>query len=142
MEHFKKLENMYVAAPINELYKPLIQIANSEARIEIIVNTQFFHAANALHGSVYFKMLDDAAFFAANSIINDVFVLTGSFEIKLLRPVYEGALVAEGKIEKIEGDKIYAKATLFNNDKLVAKGKGIFFKSDKKLEGISSYKIV
>ena len=28
-----------------------------------------FHAAGAAHGTLYFKMLDDAAFYAANSLI-------------------------------------------------------------------------
>ncbi len=140
-EHFKKLENMYLAAPINELYQPTIEVLEKEAIIKIGVNPQFFHAAEALHGSVYFKMLDDAAFFAANSVVKDVFVLTGTFETKLLRPVVEGTLKAEGSIEKMEGEKIYARAALYNNDKLVAMGKGVFFKSEKSLNEIASYKI-
>ena len=65
--HFKKLEKMYLAAPINEFYCPLIKITDSEATIEIEVTEKLFHSADAVHGSVYFKMLDDAAFFAANS---------------------------------------------------------------------------
>jgi acyl-coenzyme A thioesterase PaaI-like protein len=34
------------------------------------------HSIHAVHGSVYFKALDDAAFFAVNSLVEDVFVLT------------------------------------------------------------------
>ena len=39
------------------------------------------HAAGAVHGSYYFKVLDDACYFAANSLVSDVFVLTVSFVI-------------------------------------------------------------
>ena len=131
---------MYLVAPINELYKPSINIAKETAEITIAVNAQFFHAANALHGSVYFKMLDDAAFFAANSLVEDVFVLTVTFETKLLKPVVEGELVAKGKVIKTQNNKIFAEASLYNFDNLVAVGKGIFFKSFLKLEEIPSYK--
>ena len=132
---------MYLAAPINELYKPVIRVCKQECEISIEVNPQFFHAAEALHGSVYFKMLDDAAFFAANSIVEDVFVLTGSFDTKLMRPVIGGELLAKGKVEAINDKKIVAVAELYNNNKLVATGKGLFFKSKKSLSEIEYYKI-
>ena len=79
--HFTALENMYLAAPISDLYHPSIEISDSEATIKIEVSEQFFHSAGGLHGSVYFKLLDDAAFFAANSLERDVFVLTTSFGV-------------------------------------------------------------
>ena len=33
------------------------------------VREDFFHAAQAMHGALYFMMLDNAAFFAVNSIV-------------------------------------------------------------------------
>ena len=67
--HHKKLERMYLSAPIHkDLYKGIsIHVANEQAEIALLVEPKFFHAAHAIHGSVYFKMLDDAAFFAVNS---------------------------------------------------------------------------
>ena len=70
---------MYLAAPINDFYEPRIEIHEAEAVIEAEVSRRFFHAAEAVHGSVYFKMLDDAAFFAASSLEREVFVLTTTF---------------------------------------------------------------
>ena len=67
-DHYLSLEKMYVVAPINKIYNPKILIYKGGAEIEIAVKEKFFHAAGAVHGSVYFKMLDDAAFFAANSL--------------------------------------------------------------------------
>ena len=95
-QHFVALQNMCLAAPISELYHPSIEISDSEATIEIEVSEQFFHAAGALHSSVYFKMLDDAAFFAANSLERDVFVPTTSFTTYLTRPVSSGTLRSLG----------------------------------------------
>lgn len=141
-EHYQKLENMYLAAPINKFYNPTITVKECTAEITIAVKEDFFHAANAVHGSVYFKMLDDAAFFAVNSIVEDVFVLTGTFETKLLRPITEGKIVAKGIISSNWGNKFEAEAELFNaKGKLVATGKGTFIKSKILLTTIDSFKI-
>ena len=138
--HFKKLENMFHQAPINLLMKPKLVVSHGKAEITLEVNEQFFHAAKALHGSIYFKMLDDAAFFAANSIETDVFVVTGSFEIKFLKPITGGILVAIGEMTKNLGSKIEARAKLYDDDgNLYAFGSGVFVKTKILLTSIESY---
>jgi len=133
---------MYLAAPINDFYNPLITVEECKSEITITVKETFFHAANAVHGSVYFKMLDDAAFFAVNSVVEDVFVLTGTFETKLLRPITEGKIVAKGIFVSNWGNKFEANAELFNEKgKLVATGKGTFIKSKILLSSIDSFKV-
>ncbi len=140
--HYSKLEQMYLAAPINLFYNPTISITEGKCEIAIDVKPDYFHAANAVHGSVYFKMLDDAAFFAANSIVEDVFVLTGSFETKFLRPISEGELIAKGELLKNLGNKLEARAKLYDQGgKLIATGSGWFIKSKINLEEIPSFKI-
>ena len=64
-QHYRCLESMYQAAPINDFYKPVMTVSDSYAVIEIEVSDKHHHAAGAMHGSVYFKMLDDAAFFCS-----------------------------------------------------------------------------
>jgi uncharacterized protein (TIGR00369 family) len=141
-EHYQKLENMYLAAPINKFYNPTITVEECTSEITITVKKAFFHAANAVHGSVYFKMLDDVAFFAVNSIVEDFFVLTGTFETKLLRPITEGKIVAKGLITSNWGNKFEAESELFNSKgKLVATGKGTFIKSKILLASIDSFKV-
>ncbi|MCB0380274.1 MAG: PaaI family thioesterase [Flavobacteriales bacterium] len=140
-KHFKSLENMFYAAPINKLMKPTIQVKDGKCEIKMDVDSQFFHAANALHGSVYFKLLDDAAFFAANSIVDDVFVVTGSFEIKFLRPILGGKLLAVGEMTKNLGNKLEARANLFDEEgNLMGSGSGVFVKTKIELTSIESYK--
>ena len=62
-DHHRKLEAMYLGGPINAFYRPTIAVSDGEAVIEMDVRPEFWHAASAMHGSVYFKLLDDAAFF-------------------------------------------------------------------------------
>jgi Uncharacterized protein, possibly involved in aromatic compounds catabolism len=88
--HFRKLERMYLSAPLNNhLYNGItITISDQKAELTLKIEEKFFHAANAIHGSVYFKMLDDAAFFAVNSIVKDVFVYTVSFNVQLVEACF------------------------------------------------------
>ena len=64
----------------------------------LLLKEKYFHALGAIHGSVYFKLLDDAAFFAASSIVEDVFVLTTSFTINITKPVSQGTIKAIGNV--------------------------------------------
>ena len=130
--HFRKLERMYLSAPINkEIYKGItIDISNEKAELSFKIGPTFFHAANAIHGSVYFKMLDDAAFFAVNSIVEGVFVYTVSFNTQLLRPVSSGVIRSAGEVKFKSANLFIADSTLFDeNNKVVGRGSGSFMKS-------------
>jgi acyl-coenzyme A thioesterase PaaI-like protein len=50
----------------------------------------------AAHGTIYFKMLDDAAFYAANTLVTDRFLLTTSFNLLFSRPVRGGGSLPKG----------------------------------------------
>ena len=138
-EHFHKLERMYLSAPINDFYLPTISISNGHAEIQTAVKPKFFHAAGSLHGSVYFKSLDDAAFFAVNSLVEDFFVLTVSFNIYLTRPVFKGVLVAKGQVVSRSLNYFVAESVLIANNKEVARGSGSFLRSRIKLAEVDSY---
>jgi uncharacterized protein (TIGR00369 family) len=128
--HFRKLEHMYLGAPINRLYEPTLKVSEGAAEVEIAVSPTFFHAAGALHGSVYFKMLDDACFFAASSLVEDVFVLTTSLTTYLVRPVSSGRLVARGRVVHAGASVLLAEAEVVGSDaKVVGRGNGAFMKS-------------
>ncbi len=129
-EHYRKLERMYLAAPTNEYYRPTISIAGGFARIEIAARPDFFHAAGAVHGSVYFKALDDAAFFAASSQVTDVFVLTTSFQLHFLRPISQGEMVAKGRVVHSSRRLLVCDAELVDGDsQTLARGTGTFMRS-------------
>lgn len=131
-EHFDKLERMYLSANLNQqIYDTTtckIDIERSE--IGLTISEKYFHALGAIHGSVYFKLLDDAAFFAVNSIVEEVFVLTTSFNIHLLRPAHKGMLKAVGEVKFKSRNLFVAESILFNEQgKEIALGTGNFVKS-------------
>ncbi|WP_332899822.1 PaaI family thioesterase [Haladaptatus sp. CMSO5] len=128
--HFRKLERMYAAAPCNEYYEPEIDIEEGKATLTMPVKEEQFHAANAVHGSSYFKALDDAAFFAVNSLVEDVFVLTSQFNLYLTRPITEGWMEAVGEVVHESGSQFIADAVVRDSDgNVIARGTGNFVKS-------------
>jgi uncharacterized protein (TIGR00369 family) len=141
--HFRKLERMYLSAPVNsQLYNGItITISDQKAELTLKIDEKFFHAANAIHGSVYFKMLDDAAFFAVNSIVKDLFVYTVSFNVQLLRPVSSGIITSIGEVKFKSSNLFIADSTLLDeNKKLVGRGSGNFMKSKIELNQEIGYK--
>ena len=138
--HWRALERMYLGAPINTIYDPSISVRNETAEISIQIQERFFHAAGAIHGSVTWKMLDDAAFFAAASTVDDVFVLTTSFTSYLTRPVSEGELRSLGRIVNRNRTQIVAEAVAFDHaGREVGRGSGIFVRSKQRLAEIPLY---
>lgn len=130
--HFRKLERMYLATKVNiELYDTIsLEVSDRQAVLGLDISDKYFHALNAIHGSVYFKLLDDAAFFAVNSIVEDVFVLTTSFNLNLIRPANEGRLKAVGKVKYASRNTFVAESILYNEaGKEIAFGTGNFAKS-------------
>ncbi len=140
--HYRKLENMYLSAPTNDYYQPQISISKGKAEITIDVQKKMFHAAGALHGSVYFKALDDSAFFAANSLHRESYVLTANFTIYLTRPVSTGKIKATGKVLNSTRTQFIAESILTNADgKEIARGIGSFAKSKVPLTADIGYKL-
>ncbi|HZD94569.1 MAG TPA: PaaI family thioesterase [Candidatus Sulfotelmatobacter sp.] len=140
-EHYRKLERMYLAAPINEFFKPQIQIGRGTAEIRVKVDKKFFHAADAAHGSVYFKNLDVAAFFAVSSLVEDCFVLTSTFNLYLLAPVAKGVIRSVGNVLRGGGSSFLAESVLYNDaNEEIARGSGIFVKSKTRLAPEMGYR--
>jgi uncharacterized protein (TIGR00369 family) len=130
MSHAQKLEKMYLDAPINRFYRPIIAIGTRTCEVSIAVSAEYFHAAHSIHGSVYFKLLDDACFFAVSSIVEEVFVYTTSFVTYITRPVSTGHLTAKGRVTH-EGKTLFlAEAHIEDAEgKEVARGSGSFMRS-------------
>jgi uncharacterized protein (TIGR00369 family) len=141
VKHFRALERMYLdAAAINDYFRPEITIGDGAAEVRIEVDPKFFHAAGAVHGSVYFKAMDDAAFFAANSVVADVFVLTTSFNIHLLRPITQGSLIATGVLVSATRSLLVADAELKDErGRLLGRGTGSFMRSRMLLADVPGY---
>ena len=139
-EHYRRLQQMYLVAPINQLYKPTIEISEGEAAIEIVLSEKYHHSAGGVHGSVYFKMLDDAAFFAANSLEKSVFVLTTSFTTYLTRPVTEGKMRAIGRVVNSNKTQFIVEAIVWDEEgRELGRGHGVMVRAKSPLKNALGY---
>ena len=132
---------MYASAPCHRQIASRLEIlGEGRARATLDVIEEHFHAAMAVHGSFYFKLLDDAAFFAANSVVEDVFVVTASFNVQLMRPIQRGTMIAEGQVVRAGKTMIFADSILRDADgKELARGTGVFARSQVRLSDIEGY---
>ena len=120
---------MYKKGQCNQYYASILHVEKAKATVTIPLKNDFHHSGGAVHGSVYFKALDDAAFFAVNSLVKDVLVLTVSFNLYFIRPVSSGLLKAEGCVVSASKRLFLAESTLYDErEKEIARGSGSFLK--------------
>jgi uncharacterized protein (TIGR00369 family) len=140
--HFRRLEALYRSAPVNQQFDSEIEITSpGHARIRFRVEDSSYHAAGAAHGTLYFKMLDDAAFYAANSLISDRFLLTTAFNLHFTRPMRAGEAIAEGRWISGRRRVLIADAHIIGPDgEEAARGTGTFLRSHIALSSLTGYK--
>ncbi len=140
-DHYRRLERMYDASPINTFFNPTLVVEEGYSTIDMMVEEKFFHAAHAVHGAVYFKMLDDAAWFAVNSLESEFFVLTSSFTTYLTRPISHGKMTAIGEVVHVNRTQFIAEAVVYDEDEEeIARANGIFVRSTMRLADTAGYK--
>ena len=141
--HWRALESLYRSAPINRTFASELQIEEAgHARIRFDIDESVFHAAGAAHGTVYFKMLDDAAFYACNSLVSDRFLLTTAFNLNFTAPIRSGPIVAEGRWISGKRRVFIAESRLVDPDgEEVGRGTGTFMRSHIDLSGLPGYRL-
>jgi uncharacterized protein (TIGR00369 family) len=139
--HWRALEGLYASAPINSMFHSRLEILGEGlSRITFDVEPDCFHAAGAAHGTIYFKMLDDAAFYAANTLITDRFLLTTSFNLLLSKPIRGGTIVAEGRWISGRRRVLVAESRLVDAEgDEVGRGTGTFMRSRIPLSSLPGY---
>jgi uncharacterized protein (TIGR00369 family) len=139
--HYRGLEALFRAAPINQVIDSTLTILNEgEARIEFPIDQQLFHAGGGIHGVVHYKAMSDAAFYAANSLFTDRILLTSSFNLTFIKPATVSPLVAEGRWVSGRKRILIADARLIDGDgEIVARGTGTFAPSSILLSSNKEY---
>ena len=139
--HFDALQSLYAVAPVNRLFASRLEVVElGVARIHFDVDERVYHAAGAAHGTIYFKMLDDAAFYAANTLVSDRFLLTTAFNLLLTRPIKAGPVTAEGRWVSGKRRVLVADARLVDaQGEEVARGTGTFMRSHIPLSSLPGY---
>jgi uncharacterized protein (TIGR00369 family) len=141
--HFRALESLYESAPVNRLFESNLRIVGpGAAEIAFLVTDNVHHAARAAHGTIYFKMLDDAAFYAANSLVSDRFLLTTAFNLHFTRPVRSGPVTARGKWISGKRRVFVAEASLIDAEgEEIVRGTGTFMRSSIGLSTLPGYRL-
>jgi uncharacterized protein (TIGR00369 family) len=139
--HWRALESLYASAPINALFESALTVTGEgTARIAFTVDERSYHAAGAAHGTIYFKMLDDAAFYAANTLVTDRFLLTTSFNLHFTKPVRAGRVVAEGRWISGRRRVLVAESRLVDQEgEEIGRGTGTFMRSRIALSSLAGY---
>ena len=140
-QHFRALERLYASAPVNAKFASQLHIAGEgRSRLTFTVTPEDYHAAGAAHGTIYFKMLDDAAFYAANSLVTDRFLLTTGFNLFFTKPVRAGTVTAEGHWVSGRRRVFVAEARLVDAEgDEIGRGTGTFMKSRIPLSSLPGY---
>ena len=139
--HWRALERLYASAPVNSLFASQLEVTGEgRARIVFDVTEAAYQAAGAAHGTIYFKMLDDAAFYAANTLVTDRFLLTTSFNLHFTKPVRTGKVVAEGRWVSGRRRVFVAESRLVDEEgDEIGRGTGTFMKSRIPLSSLAGY---
>jgi uncharacterized protein (TIGR00369 family) len=140
--HLRALESLYASAPINALFASTLALPEAgRSEIEFTVAEDAFHAAGAAHGTLYFKMLDDAAFYAANALVSDRFLLTTAFNLHFTKPMKQGVARAEGRWISGRRRVFVAEARIVDSSgEECARGTGTFLRSHIALSGLAGYR--
>ena len=140
--HLRALEKLYDSAPVNGLFRSSLALPEAgRSEIRFTVSPDIYHAAGAAHGTLYFKMLDDAAFYAANGLVSDRFLLTTAFNLHFTKPMKDGEAKAEGRWVSGKRRVFVAEARIIDSEgEECARGTGTFMRSHIALSGLDGYR--
>jgi len=140
--HLRALERLYASAPVNGHFESRLALPEAgRSEIRFQVREDMFHAAGAAHGTLYFKMLDDAAFYAANGMVSDRFLLTTAFNLHFTKPMKDGEALAEGRWISGRRRVFVAEARILDSTgEECARGTGTFLRSHIALSSLAGYR--
>tara|TARA_B100001989_G_C24383647_1_gene385598 strand:+ start:309 stop:758 length:450 start_codon:yes stop_codon:yes gene_type:complete len=123
----KELLHNYLNHPMHTGLNLSVQQDNGTARVSMVVNPNICNLVGTLHGSFYFKLMDDACFFAAISLNHHHFVATANFNIHYFLPVSKGKLSAIAKVINHDKNKYVCDCDIVDEDKhFCGHGSGLF----------------
>lgn len=139
--HPDRLVAMFNSAAVNQFFPGItLHFEGMESKVSIKSGPAWQHAGEQIHGALYMRLLDDAAYFAAALREKQRFVVTASLDVRFLRPVGGGLLVATGRLLRYEDRKLMAESVLHDESgKLIARATGVFVPSRQYLQDVAAY---
>jgi len=128
--HFRHLESLYHAAPSNQLTPAEMVIGDGTAVVTMRVEPNYRQAVGGVHGMLIFKLLDETAFYAANSRVTDVFLTTASMNTHFTSPPHGDVVTATARVLQQGRSTVLVEASVYDADEtLVAHATGTFVRT-------------
>ena len=138
--HCRKLESMYLNAPCSEYYEPGIRVSEGEAEVVIPIRDDLLDAVGCVHASVLHGAMNDAALFAANSIVPRELMRSAGFNILFTGSLAAGRIVARGRVIGIPEDHYLTEVVALDGEgRELGRGTGTFVKTDIPLSSAVGY---
>tara|TARA_X000000368_G_C22864944_1_gene638258 strand:+ start:36 stop:464 length:429 start_codon:yes stop_codon:yes gene_type:complete len=138
--HYQKLQNLFLNSRINKTLDAQIKIGEGISEISFSKKEFMHNEVKEIHSAYCHMALDSSAYFAANSLIEDVSTMVKSFEIIHVRPSKSKKFIAKGKfLEKSMGNYIISSELFDDDENLICKAKGVFRRSKNSLKEINNY---
>jgi len=129
--HCRKLESMYLNAPCNGHYEPGIRVSEGEAEVVIPIRGDLLDAAGSVHASVLHGAMNDAALFAANSIVPRKLMRSAGFNILFTGSMAAGRIIARGRVIGIPEDHYLTEVVVQDGEgRELGRGTGTFLATE------------
>lgn len=127
MSHYQKLAQIFTTAPCNQYYQATFAVSEGRAEVQLPLRPDFWQMGGVVHGSVLFKLLDDAATVACISLLEEEATVTSTFTIYFLRPISTGIVTAVGQVVRRGKTQLLAEAVAVDETgRELARGSGLF----------------
>ena len=129
-QHYKRLLKNYAAAPANIDRVTDMSVSSGKAQVTIDIRDEDRDAAGVIDRALYFKVLSDAAQLAANSLVDDRYVMPEFFNMYVTWPIVKGPITAEAQVISARDTVFTIEAYLVDSDgNRLAHGHGVFGRS-------------
>lgn len=138
-EHFRKLERMYHVLTVSRLLAVNLTVEAGTAVVEWS-GRRGLDRAGAHEDAICFRMVSDAALFAANSIEMENVLTTVDFNVRFLHGAAQGGMFCNGLAVHRADSLFFAQAELFDGQgRCLAIGSGTLRPTDVALASMAGY---
>ena len=125
--HLDQIISYYKDHPMHKDLEIDVDYTQGKAQVGLTVHKSILNLVGILHGAIYFKLIDDACFFAGLSLNKSNFIATSSMSIHYLKPVSKGRIIADAAVVDQVGKKYVCEAAIQDlNGVKYAFGSGMF----------------
>lgn len=140
-QHRTKLENMYLKSQSNNLLNLGIKISETEIEIVISVAKQICQIDGSIQSTICSKLLQEAAELAVSAKILHTFAITEYFNFHLSNSVAHEQLITRARFLNHSSNQYLVESVIVDSTRTeIARGNGVFVKSNIPLSSDSNYK--